>query len=198
MFECLANAIACQQLTLSVGIGLLNRLAEHYGATGPSPSPSHAFPNAADLTAVTPTDLRHLGLSTRKAEYLLGLANAVAGGSLNLEPLSASDNETVSAALQAVRGIGRWSAEYAMLRGLGRIEVFPGDDVGARNNLGRWLGLPGPLDYCGVRRAVDGWAPYAGLAYFHLLLERIDHAGWLDGIPSTGYRSPGETARRRV
>jgi len=42
--------------------------------------------------------------------------------------------------------------EYVLLRGLGRLNVFPGDDVGARNNLLRWLGLTGPLDYDGVRR----------------------------------------------
>ena len=77
--------------------------------------------------------------------------------------------------------MGRWSAEYALLRGLGRLEVFPGDDVGARNNLARRLGLASPLDYDDVRRAVAPWAPYAGLAYFHLLVERIDDAGWLDG-----------------
>lgn len=187
MFECLANAIACQQLTLTVGIGLLNRLAECYGATGPHqpPGASHAFPDAADLTVGTSAELRHLGLSTRKAEYLLELANRVSDGELDLGALSAADNDTVFASLQAIRGIGRWSAEYAMLRGLGRLSVFPGDDVGARNNLGRRLGLQDSLDYQGVRRAVECWAPYAGLAYFHLLLERIDDAGWLGSRRTT-------------
>jgi len=60
--------------------------------------------------------------------------------------------------------------------------VFPGDDVGARNNLGRLLGLDTPMDYAGVRRAVAQWAPYVGLAYFHLLMERIDEAGWLADV----------------
>jgi DNA-3-methyladenine glycosylase II len=76
--------------------------------------------------------------------------------------------------------VGRWSAEYALLRGLGRLEVFPGDDVGARNNLARSLGLDPPLDYSAVQRAVAPWAPYSGLGYLHLLLERVEDAGWLD------------------
>ncbi|HVJ96069.1 MAG TPA: DNA-3-methyladenine glycosylase 2 family protein, partial [Acidimicrobiia bacterium] len=82
--------------------------------------------------------------------------------------------------LQELSGVGRWSAEYALLRGLGRLEVFPGDDVGARNNLALHLGLASALDYDGVRQTVARWAPYAGLAYFHLLAERIEAAGWLE------------------
>jgi len=184
MFECLANAIACQQLTLTVGIVLLNRLAETYGPTWPrrSRAASHAFPDAADLTSATPAGLRSLGLSTHKAEYLLELAHVVTDDELNLAALSTVDNDSASASLQDLRGVGRWSAEYALLRGLGRLGVFPGDDVGARNNLGRLLGLDTPMDYAGVRRAVAQWAPYVGLAYFHLLMERIDEAGWLADV----------------
>jgi DNA-3-methyladenine glycosylase II len=186
MFECLANAIACQQLTLTVGIVLLNRLAESYGPTGPgSPGTAgHTFPNAADLTPATPADLRRLGLSTRKSQSLLELARGVAVGELNLEALGTVDDEAASASLQELGGVGRWSAEYALLRGLGRLGVFPGDDVGARNNLARRLGVATPLDYQGVRRTVTRWAPDAGLAYFHLLIERIDDAGWLGDLTS--------------
>ena len=72
-----------------------------------------------------------------------------------------------------LRGIGRWSAEYVLLRGLGRLDVYPGDDVGARNNLKRWLNLRKPLDYEGVRRITKRWQPYVGLVYFHMLLDRL-------------------------
>ncbi len=84
--------------------------------------------------------------------------------------------------LMAFRGVGRWSAEYVMLRGLGRLHVFPGDDVGAQKNLARWLGRSAPLDYGGVRKAVAPWQPYAGLVYFHLLLDGLSNAGVLECV----------------
>jgi DNA-3-methyladenine glycosylase II len=62
---------------------------------------------------------------------------------------------------------------------LGRTHIFPGDDVGARNNLQRWLHLAKPLDYEGVRRVQSRWDGYAGLVYFHLLLDRLAEAGSL-------------------
>jgi DNA-3-methyladenine glycosylase II len=193
MFECLANAIACQQLTLTVGILLLNRLAETYGPIGPTVSrdAGHVFPDAGDLASSTPALMRHLGLSKRKAESILNLARRSADGRRDLDALSSLSNETVCASLQQLSGVGRWSAEYTLLRGLGRLAVFPGDDVGARNNLARRLHVDTPLDYESVRLAVAPWAPFAGLAYFHLLVERIDAAGWLgdlEGAPAEHYR----------
>jgi DNA-3-methyladenine glycosylase II len=188
MFECVANAIACQQLTLTVGITLLNRLAESSGPSVASlPGATHyAFPDPGDLGLGTAAGLRELGFSTRKGVALIELARHIASGELDLESMQQLDDDAASAFLQHLGGVGRWSAEYALLRGLGRLEVFPGDDVGARNNLARSLDLASPLDYEGVRKVVARWAPYAGLAYFHLLVERIEAAGWLDcaGVPS--------------
>jgi DNA-3-methyladenine glycosylase II len=54
--------------------------------------------------------------------------------------------------------------------------VFPGDDVGARNNLQRWLGILEPLDYEGVRLVLARWAPFQGLVYLHLLLRGLQLA----------------------
>lgn len=175
MFECLVNAIACQQLTLAVGITLLSRLAAAHGAAVES-SARHAFPAPERLAALAPEELRPLGFSGAKARSITELAAAATSGEIDLEALATADDEAVVAALTDRRGIGRWSAEYALLRGLGRLHVFPGDDVGARNNLARWLGVEGPLDYAGVRAAVARYQPYAGLVYFHLLLAGIDPA----------------------
>jgi DNA-3-methyladenine glycosylase II len=60
---------------------------------------------------------------------------------------------------------------------LGGLNVFPGDDVGARNNLARWLDCQGPLNYGGVRAVVSRWRPFAGLVYFHLLLANLEEHG---------------------
>ncbi len=184
VFEALANAIACQQLTLTLGISLLNRLAETYGPAGPTPAVDEsnpiapcAFPMPEELAGLPPAALRPFGFSHQKAQYLIDLAGAVADGKLDLEALAALDHEEVVARLRELRGVGRWSAEYVLLRGLGRLDVFPGDDVGGRNNLQRWLGLPEKLDYEGVRRVTARWQPYSGLVYFHLLLDSLEKRG---------------------
>lgn len=175
VFEGIVNAIACQQLTLTVGIHLLNRLADNYGLS--TPGGRHAFPRPEDLAELTPEALRPLGFSHHKGRAILELARAEAVGHA-LDDLQALPDGEALARLAELRGIGRWTAEYVLLRCLGRLHVFPGDDVGARNNLERWLHLA-RLDYAGIGRALARWRPYQGLVYFHLLLDRIAEAGQL-------------------
>jgi len=79
--------------------------------------------------------------------------------------------------LVELRGVGRWTAEYALLRGMGRIDLFPSDDIGARNNLEKWMRLRKPLDYDSVAHVLRKWKPYRGLVYFHLLLDRLNKVG---------------------
>ena len=67
---------------------------------------------------------------------------------------------------------------------MGRIDIFPGDDIGARNNLARWMHVRRPLDYGRVMRVVDKWKPYGGLIYFHWLLDALERAGHLRGDAS--------------
>jgi DNA-3-methyladenine glycosylase II len=179
IFECLINAIACQQITLALGILLLSRLAERYGARfGPG---AHAFPRPEDLVDAAPEDLRALGFSRQKAKAIIMLAGDVASGGLDLDALTLLDDDTAVERLLTLPGIGRWSAEYVLLRGMGRLHAFPGDDVGARKNLERWLGLRRSLDYEGVRQILARWAPYGGLVYFHLLIDRLMESGRLNG-----------------
>ena len=64
-----------------------------------------------------------------------------------------------------------------MLRGLGRLHIFPGDDVGAHNKLRRFFGIDTELDYDSVQRLVAPWQPYAGVVYFHLLLDSLAQTG---------------------
>jgi DNA-3-methyladenine glycosylase II len=71
------------------------------------------------------------------------------------------------------------SSEYVLLRGLGRTNIFPGDDVGARNGLRRLLNLKDDLDYDGVKQALAEWKDYAGLLYFHLRLNHLENSGYI-------------------
>jgi DNA-3-methyladenine glycosylase II len=181
VFEALVNGIACQQLSLAVGITLLNRLSEAFGVGfREADHVQYSFATPELLAYARLQDLRKLGFSSNKSRALVELASAVASGGLDLEGLETVDNEEAVDQLLAIRGVGRWTAEYVLLRGLGRTAVFPGDDVGARNSLFHWLRLRKPLDYGGVGRALRKWRSYAGLIYFHLLMDRLNAAGYVN------------------
>jgi DNA-3-methyladenine glycosylase II len=174
VFEALVNAVACQQLSLDVGIHLLNRLALRFG---PAIGSSHGFPEPGRLAAADPAELRALGFSGAKARAITGIAAREAAGTLDLEALRAADDDSAREILLGLPGIGRWSAEYVLLRGLARYHVLPGDDVGARNNLRRRFGLPEGAGYDAVARLSRRWWPYGGLVYFHLLLDVLAARG---------------------
>jgi DNA-3-methyladenine glycosylase II len=142
LFECLVNAIACQQVTQTLGIRMINRLAAHYG---PSQSwedqPAYDMPDAAALAALEEEALRPLQFSRQKARAIIGLARLVAEDPQILESSTEMTDQAALEYLRQLHGVGRWTAEYALLRGLGRLHIFPADDVGARNGLQRWLDL---------------------------------------------------------
>jgi DNA-3-methyladenine glycosylase II len=174
VFEALVNAFACQQLSLLVGLELLNRLAAVCGvARGIDESAQYAFPAPRDVLGVAPARYHAIGFSRQKVRALLALARQIDRGDVNLERLAGESDQDAAARLRELRGVGRWTAEYVLLRGLGRLHVFPGDDVGAQKSLARWLGRSAPLDYDGVSRVVEKWQPYAGMLYFHLLLDGL-------------------------
>jgi DNA-3-methyladenine glycosylase II len=186
VFEALINAIAFQQISLEAGLSLLNRLAATYGkAVRVNGVCLHAFPCPSDLAGLEPQALREIGFSLRKATTIIEHSQSVVAGRLDLERFEDLADDDVVSRLTSLSGIGRWSAEYVLLRGLGRLHIFPGDDVGARNNLARWLGLEPPLGYDAVMRAVSRWQPYAGMVYFHLLLDRLEKAGQFDEPATT-------------
>jgi DNA-3-methyladenine glycosylase II len=180
VFEGVVNAIACQQVTLTLGIRLLNNLAANYGpAIQKGDTTVHAFPRPNDLAGLHPEDLRRLGFSRQKGRAMIELARSITEERFDPEELAKLPDDEVVERLRDQRGVGRWTAEYVLLRGLGRTNIFPGDDVGARNNLGRWLRLTKPLDYEGVRHILARWQRFGGLVYFHLLLDRLEEAGYL-------------------
>jgi DNA-3-methyladenine glycosylase II len=182
VFEALVNAIAGQQINLTLAIQLLNRLAATYGpAVLGKGEPWHAFPRPADLAGLDPDALLPLGFSRNKAIAVSELARGLGTDSQDLEKLNDLGKSAVMTRLLALRGVGRWSAEYVLLRGLGRWSVFPGDDAAARRHLQTWLKLPEPPDYQEVRRQLACWHPYAGLIYFHFLLNHLADEGHLSG-----------------
>ena len=180
IFETLSNAFACQQLSLGVGLALLSRLARACGLRlEQEGETNYAFPRPQDLLELAPGAIRELGFSGNKTRAFLELAGDIVSGRINFDSLEKMDNQAVIASLLGLRGVGRWMAEYVLLRGLKPLNVFPGDDVGARNRLAKWLRRKEPLDYDAVARVTRRWEPYAGMVYFHMLLEGLYEAGEL-------------------
>lgn len=180
LFEALINAIANQQLSLEVGIELLNRFTERFG----TPVADHyglvAFPAPEAVLAASLHDLCSLGFSARKAESVMVCADAVQTGTIEESNLASLERDAATEELVGLRGIGRWSAEYVLLRGLGRIDVFPADDVGARNKLQRFLALTTAPKRDEIVAWTAQWSPFAGMIYFHLLLDGLAERGVLD------------------
>jgi DNA-3-methyladenine glycosylase II len=183
VFEALVNGISCQQLTLALGIRLLNRLTSAYGQKMKLPAGElvSVFPRPFDLAPLKPENFRALGYSRQKGKALIELSNRVIDGKVNLEELESMNDQTTFEKLNELRGVGRWTSEYVMLRGLGRIHVFPADDVGGRRSLQGWLKMESSLNYDETNRVLSTWKPYGGLLYFHLLLDRLRKEGVIDG-----------------
>ncbi len=178
IFETLANAFACQQFTIAAGVQLLNRLARKGSVSFETRTGvAFGFPEPSDLLDLPPRTYRELGFSRQKTNAFRVLSKNLVSRDLDLETLAKYKNEDAIRFLLGLRGVGRWTAEYVLLRGLGRLDVFPGDDVGAQNGLSKWLRRSRPMDYASVRRALKRWEPYAGFIYFHMLMESLRAAG---------------------
>jgi DNA-3-methyladenine glycosylase II len=174
IFEGLINAISCQEITLDLGILMQNRLSENFGMKFiDNDITLYAFPRPEDLLEVSEEDIKKLGFSRQKTKAIKELAVAVFTKKIELTNIEKMGNDEVIAYLSTIGGIGRWSAEYVLLRGLGRLDTFPGDDIGAKNNLKRIFCLDSKPDYEEIKKLTSQWHPYEGLIYFHLLLEKL-------------------------
>ena len=180
LFEALVNGFSCQQLSLTVGILLLKRLAMNYGVPFQKEgSTLYTFAQPGRLAEANVQALRQLGFSRQKGQFLIELAQRVSQKNLDLDDIENLDDDAALKEFFQLRGVGRWTAEYVLLRGMGRLNVFPGDDIGARNKLKRLLNLRKPLGYESVNRILRKWNPYGGFVYFHLLLDGLSEAGYL-------------------
>ncbi len=180
LFETLVNSIACQQVTLNLGILLLDRLAEKFGAVFlDEGTPRYAFPRPADLADVPEDEIKVLGFSRQKVRAIQELASALETKQIDLAKLDEMTDQEAVDFLTSLRGIGRWSAEYVLLRGLRRLDTFPGDDIGAQNNLQRLFQLDHRPTYAEIKQLTARWHPYEGLVYFHLLLDKLSQKGFV-------------------
>jgi DNA-3-methyladenine glycosylase II len=172
-FEMLVGSVCAQQVNLSFAFTVRARLVRRYGepilAGGRA---LYAFPEAPVLAGARMADLRRMQLTTRKAEYVVGLARQVASGALDLDALASLSNDEVIARLTAVRGFGRWSAEWFLARCLGRGDVCPAGDLAVRRAFEHFYGRGRPLTERGIRRRAAAWRAHQNVAVHYLLAGR--------------------------
>jgi DNA-3-methyladenine glycosylase II len=177
-FEAFTNAVACQLVSLTAGMHVVNRIAAKYGRSSEVDGARlHACAEASDISRAEVEDLRALGLSRPKARYLIGLAQISTRSDPDFQSVESLDDAAAIAALSKFAGVGRWTAEYVLLRGCGRFNIFPGDDVGGRNGLRAFLRIEDDLDYDGVRKTLARWHAWGGFIYFHLLVNALADKG---------------------
>ena len=175
-FEMLVGSVCAQQVNLTFACTVRGRLVRRFGEpVAVDGATVFAFPEPERLAGVDPAELRAMQFTTRKAEYVVGLARAAASGEIDLDGLAARANDDVIAALTAVRGFGRWSAEWFLCRGLGRGDVCPAGDLGVRRAFEHFYSRGKSLDERPIRRRAAAWGPHQNLAVHYLLAgHRLD------------------------
>lgn len=156
-FEALVTSISAQQVSLRSAAAIRSRFIERYGTAYEH---AHAFPERDRVARATEDELFALGFSTRKAEYVLGLARS----DLDLGELAELPDEEVTARLVALRGLGEWTADWFLARHLARPHAWPAGDLGLRKALAAFYGdVPDPR--CFAAR----FHPYENLSAHYLL-----------------------------
>lgn len=100
----------------------------------------HVWPTPDQVAHTSVERLKLAGLSTRKAEYIQGLAQRFVDAELTAEMLSTASDQTVMERLVAVRGLGIWSVEMFMCFGLKRLDVLSTGDLGVQKGMAAWAG----------------------------------------------------------
>lgn len=168
LFEMAVVAITEQQLSYPTAVKIRSRIVAALGEKLSCDGRVFtSFPTPRTLAACKIEDLRAFSLSTRKAEYLIELAQKVTAG-FDLEGLRERSNPEIMEALTSLRGFGRWSAEYFISRGLGRTAVVAADDLGVQTFVGKYLGPGRRVSSEECREILRPWGPHKRWVVFYL------------------------------
>lgn len=157
----LIDSIISQQLSVKAAAAIERRFRELFGSD---------FPEPAAILAKSVDELRSVGLSRAKAAYISDLAQHILDGKLQFDKFDAMDNQTVTAELTAVKGIGEWTAHMFLIFCMGRPDVLPTGDLGIRTGIRRLYGLgelPTPAEIRAIADA-NRWHPYESIASWYV------------------------------
>jgi DNA-3-methyladenine glycosylase II len=156
-YATLLRTIVGQQVSVAAASSIWTRLEQTAATAGGT------LDDPAHLATLPDDALRAAGLSRQKIGYARSLGGLVATGALDLMTLPA-DDEAAIAALTAVKGIGRWSAEIYLLFAEGRPDIWPAGDLAVQIEVGRLLGLDARPAARATRALAEGWRPHRGAA----------------------------------
>jgi DNA-3-methyladenine glycosylase II len=180
LWETFVNAIAFQQVSLQAASAIVRRLIMALGQPIASQGTTlYLFPSAEQVLGADDDLLRATGLSARKLATLRRVGDGLASGTLDEAMLLERSSADAAALLQQIKGIGPWTATVILLRGLGRLDVFPMNDTSVVRNLALVAGST-PLN---VKRILESLGPQRGMLYYHLLLARLEARGELEHGP---------------
>ena len=172
LLEPLVTSISAQQVNLQWATTTRNRLVEAYGTRHEMRGTTvWEFPAAEILAEANPAAIRALQFTTRKSEYIIEAAQSVATG--HFDGIAEDSNERVIERIVAVRGLGRWTAEWFLARTLARPDAIAAGDLGVRKAISWFVAnadeyLPEP----DIRMITADWGD-GGNWGTHLLLERL-------------------------
>jgi DNA-3-methyladenine glycosylase II len=161
-FESIVTSITAQQVSLQAAFAIRNRLIQRFGVRAVH---AYAFPTRDRLALAEPEELRALGFSQRKAEYVVGLA----GSDLDLAGLGALPDDEIKDTLTALPGIGEWTADWFLARHLARPRAWPAGDLAVRKAVSRFFGEGRALSIDEVRALGERFAPFENLTAHYLL-----------------------------
>ena len=164
-FSGLLRIIVGQQVSTASAAAILRRLADLPDAERPE-----------GFLALSEAQLKAAGFSRRKVAYGRALAAAVAEGQLDVAALAAAEDDAVQAALTALPGIGRWTAEVYLLFALRRPDVWPAGDLAVVKALAAVKNLPSRPDEATARQIAAPWRPHRSAAA-RLLWHYYRHQG---------------------
>jgi DNA-3-methyladenine glycosylase II len=170
LFEALCWGIIGQQINLAFAYTLKRRLVEAFGK--PVDLDGHRywlFPCPEEIAALKVLDLEPLRMTVKKCEYLISVAEAIASGTLSKERLKETGGmKEAEKLLTDMRGIGPWTANYAIMRCLRLPDAFPIDDVGLHNAIKHQLGLDRKPTKAELLEMSKGWSGWEAYATFYL------------------------------
>lgn len=170
LFEALTISILSQQISTVVAMTLKRRMVEKFGERLTLRGKDFfAFPRPERLAYASVEELRALGLSGAKAASIIEMAERTTAGEFDETELEREENESLIARLTTLRGVGRWTAEWALMLHFGRADVFPAGDLALRGFVEKYYNDGRPMSEREIRALATArwgeWASYAAV-YF--------------------------------